>query len=176
MPYNFGVHKWKLTVPVLVVHRLKALVRPRPIIKHWGKSHTKFLHFFFIPSSQLSSTSIGPMFSLDVLLLLTYFKRPFLLADHSIRVPTLIKLQLFVSPSCIYEPELCNFLAKLDLTFTGHIVFFSSWAPRGVSLFSQGGLLPLLLHLYCNGIAFSCASERQTCPHRLLSSQKQVSG
>ena len=87
VPYNFSVHKWKVSVPKLVVLQLSRPGSPRSIsfIKDWGKKKALKVSAFI--SALLvrwpSTRSIGPM-SLHLLLLLTYLKKPFLLSDISL--------------------------------------------------------------------------------------------
>lgn len=74
-------------------------------LKDWGKKSIEGLHFSF---RWLSPTSIGPIFSSLLLLLLTYFKKfPSCVAQHW-PVSTPDEFRPFVFSPWVCEPQLCK--------------------------------------------------------------------
>lgn len=84
VPYNSGVHKWRTTVPAALWLSDLAPQGLSVILKtDWKKA----LNASVYPSSPFvrwpASSGIGSVFSLDLFLLATYFKKPFLLSWHN---------------------------------------------------------------------------------------------
>lgn len=122
---------------------------------HWMPQ--LFLHCF---SQWPSSSSIGPVFSLDFLLLLTYLKKPFLLSNTTLDsfnsnwalAFCVFPLHKWIAP--LYPS--CEDWSCFQRTYT----FFFHLSSKRISLFSQAGHLPRLLSLQHIRIACSCASKR----------------
>lgn len=150
-PLTISVHKWRVTVPALVVVQLWDLPL---LLRAEAKKTTEYLSFSaFLFVRGPSSTSIGPVFSLGLLLLLTCFTSPFLVSS----TPT-GHFQLFLGfgLAChlLYLWTSVIFLEVLILLLDIIQSFFSLSSKRS-SLLSQAGLLSLLPDLWHNGMACS---------------------
>lgn len=121
VPYNSDDHKWKVTASLVKVLQLREAGSPRSIINIKNKPR---LNFSTLSSSLLFRWPSSPLFFLDFLLLLTYFKKPFsCLTPHS---PVSIQVELchFLISLSKYELQLFNLPVKTDLASRDHIFLF----------------------------------------------------
>ena len=103
-----------------------------------------------------SSTSIGPMFSLDLLLLLTYLKMTFMLSETTLASFSCNWALAFHVFSWHKWTTALYFCCEAWPCFQRPYCFFFLLSSMRSSLFSKAGCLPLLLYLWHSGIACNC--------------------
>lgn len=117
-----------------------------------GKGLNKFTfsEFLWIPMS-----SIIPMFSLGLLLLLTYLKNPSCYLTQHQPVSGLVEIWSLVFFPCIWEWGLSALPMKSDLASGDHKISFSLQVPKGVPCWTNWVFGLLLLDLWHKGISIS---------------------
>lgn len=125
-PLKISVHKWRVTVPAVVVLWLWGLT----LLRAEGEKKLNIFSFslvLFVTGP--SSTRIGPLFSLSLLSLLTYFTSSFLLLSATLAVFNFYWVLALHAISCVCEHiwSSCKFWYSRY-----HPIFFSSWVPRGI--------------------------------------------
>lgn len=131
-PYNYGDHKWKVTVLSATVLQFRGPGNPTFITdtKNWGWKKALNASAFSSSLFVRWSSSVSTTFSLDIHLLFTCFKF-FLSVNTMVSINSSRTLAFLISP---YKCKLllCNLPAKPELASRDHTFSFSAQVPRGV--------------------------------------------
>lgn len=132
-PYNYGDHKWKVTVLSATVLQFRGPGNPTFITdtKNWGWKKALNASAFSSSLFVRWSSSVSTTFSLDIHLLFTCFKF-FCCLSTQWPASTQVELWLFLFSPYKCKLLLCNLPAKPELASRDHTFSSSAQVPRGV--------------------------------------------